>query len=168
MSPMSQFNAAQLTAIANELNTDPLGYGYATHIAAGQYADCAVLLNTMTTTNITLSSISKGDLLKITTSWSLQLSTGKNLSGTAFTSAQIAHWQYWFQTLAAADSTIDLTDQTILGMLSMAVSDGLTASTTNVTQRLGTRAEVILALQGASIEWWDVAAALGKLNVKAV
>ena len=150
------------TALKTELTTDPKAMGYASQLGISDIA-IATLLNATTgngAATISISSMTRGEWDAQLIPMEDQVTTGTNLSGTTLSAAVIAKWNARISAFRGGDPAISVAVMTPL--LNSAVSDGLITSAfiTQITSRIGSRAEVLFG-EGTVIDHSDVSKALG-------
>ena len=150
-------------ALKTELTTDPLGLGYASTLPTSDIATAALINATMGkgAGTIMVPSFSRGELLALLVPLEDQLSSGGNVSGVAFTQLVLNKWAGRFDALRSGDPQIPTT--LILPLLNSAVADGLTtaAYVTQITNRVGSRAEILFGA-GTAIQHSDISKAMGR------
>lgn len=153
------------TALHTEISTDPLALGYAPYVAAGNDGAIAVLLNAPTgvgAATISITTLSRGAVLRGVIPATDQLASGLTLAGVAIPTAVSNKWASRFAALRGADPSMAM-DAILMGMLGQLVTDGLMTQPyiDAFTKRIGSRAEVLWGM-GTIIQWRDVAAAYGR------
>ena len=141
-------------ALLVELQTDPMQLGYAAPLAIGNLDALATLLNSLTSPGAALIS------LPTVTHDQFELGLAPALLGFSSLPSNIqAKWQPILDALNSS-STIVIDTQT-MGLLSIAVSDGVMTSAQAVAiyQRIGTRAEVLFGA-GTVVQDSDLSAAI--------
>ena len=156
---------ADYAALKNEISTDPLALGYAPYVTAGNDGAIAILLNALTglgAATISITTLSRGAILRGTIPANDQLASGMTLANVAISAAVSNKWASRFAALRGADPTMTM-DATLMGLLGQLVTDGLMTQPyiDAFTKRTGSRAEVLWGM-GTIVQWRDVAAAYGR------
>ncbi len=150
------------TILHTELTTDPVVVGYAAQLGKSDIA-VAAMCNATTgngAATIQIPSMSKGSWIASLLPLEDLVASGLNLSGVALSTGVIAKWNARIAEIRGGDSTI--ATYIMLPLLNSGVSDGLltTAFVTQITTRIGSRAEVLFGA-GATVVHEDVSKALG-------
>lgn len=140
------------TALKSEINSDPTGIGYSSHVASGDDTGIADLLNAVGAGTIYVTSMERDEFLLAIASAYLTL---PSLSSTIQ-----SKWDRILGVIQAA-TTINISSSSVRTLLSTAVSDGVLQQSVvdSITQRTGSRAEVLFG-SGTIISPSDVSFAL--------
>jgi hypothetical protein len=136
-----------LTALKNEITTDPVLLGYSPKYLAGDDYTVVSMLNALTgagAVQMLAGSLPRGIILKGLIPGTDQLATGLTLSGAAISSALNTKWINRFAALRGGDPAIQI-DSGFMGLVNGLVSDGLMtqASIDAFTKKTGSRAEAL-------------------------
>ena len=158
-------SSAQIAALASELAADPATLGYAAQIALGSDSGLLALVNSMTSTAITLTSQPKNIFLTAAAPAAVRLALGLGTDGNPISATLVTAWKAALTHSYAADpgSSIDL--GVIAALNAVAGTDPVTAKIMTqgeylaMTQRPGTRAEVLFGA-GVAVQLSDISMAL--------